>query len=201
MVVVLINSAQPRLLPSSRPIQGGDTAAAFGDMLDSFVCIFGKAIDCIQANQRTDVRQLQRLQSTMQHSSAEASWGMSELQKFEETGPEIAFQVSSTDLSTEADLSTAIRDHLSPFVEMVPTGISISTQPTNITITSTPTGAEIYVDEAFSGNTPSTVNVQSGRHSISIKKSGFRNWVREINLSGGTVTLVAELVPASSAQP
>lgn len=201
LVVVLFNGAQPRLLPSSPPVQGGNSAAAFGDTLDSLVCIFGRAIDCIQANQRTDVRELERLQSTMEHSSAEASWGMSELQKFEQTGPEIAFQMSSRDFSTQADLSAVIRDHLSRFVEIVPAGISLSTAPTSITFSSTPIGAEIYVDDNFVGNTPSTVNVQSGRHSITVKKPGFRDWVREMNLSGGTITLVAELVPSSSAQP
>jgi len=201
VVVVLFNGAQPRLLPSSPPVQGGDTSAAFGDTLDSLVCIFGRAIDCVQANQRTNVRELERLQGTMQHSSAEASWGMSELQKFQQTGPEIAFEMSSRDLSTQAGLSAVIRDHLSRFVEMEPAGISVSTAPTNITITSTPTGAEMYVDENFVGNTPSTVNVPSGRHSISVKKAGFRDWVREMNLSGGTITLVAELVPNSGTQP
>lgn len=57
--------------------------------------------------------------------------------------------------------------------------------------------AVIYVDN----DTPSTVNVQSGRHSISVEKAGFRDWVREMNLSGGTITIVAELVPNSGTQP
>ncbi len=142
-----------------------------------------------------------RAEQWMQQSSAEASWGMSELQKFEQTGPEMAFQMSSRDLSTQADLSAVIRDHLSRFVEMSATGVSPSTAPTSITITSAPAGAEIYVDNDFVGNTLSTVNVQSGRHSICVKKAGFRDWVREMNLSGGTITLVAELVPSSDTQP
>lgn len=194
VVVVLFNGAQPRVLPGPRPVQGGNAAAAFGNMLDSFVCSFGKAIDCIQANQRTNIRELERLQSTMQHSSAEASWGMSELQKFEQTGAEIAFQLSGRDFSTQADLSAVIKDHLSRFVEMGSAGILPSNSPTNIAISSTPAGAEIYIDEKFVGNTPSTLNVVSGAHSIVVKKNGFQSWTREMSFSGGTITLSAELV-------
>jgi membrane-associated protease RseP (regulator of RpoE activity) len=202
VVVVLFNGAQPRLLPSPRPVQGGNTATAFGNMLDSFVCIFGKAIDCIQANQRTDIRELEGLQSTMQHSSAEASWGMSELQKFEQTGPEIAFEVSSRDFSTQANLSGVIKEHLSRFVEMGPASTSRLTSQTGkydvataVAIKSVPDGAEIYLDGNFAGNTPSTLNVPYGEHSVTLRKAKFQNWVREMAFSGGTITLSAELVP------
>jgi PDZ domain/PEGA domain len=200
VVVVLFNGAQPRVLP--RPVQGGNTATAFGNMLDSFVCIFGKAIDCIQANQRTDIRELEGLQSSMQHSSAAASWGMSELQKFEQTGPEIAFEVSSRDFSTQANLSAVIKEHLSRFVEMGPASTSRLTSQTGkddvatvVALRSVPDGAEIYLDGNFAGNTPSSLNVPYGEHSVTLRKAKFQDWVREMAFSGGTITLSAELVP------
>jgi hypothetical protein len=80
-----------------------------------------------------------------------------------------------------------------------------STQPvaisaaSNLAISSTPVGADIYLDQNFVGNTPSTVSVPSGKHSVSVRKAGFQDWVREMNLSGGAITLNAELVPGSTA--
>ena len=80
-----------------------------------------------------------------------------------------------------------------------------STQPavtvaaSNLTISSTPVGAEIYLDQNFVGNTPSTVSVPSGRHSVSVRKSGFQVWAREMNFSAGTITLIAELVAGPTA--
>ncbi len=68
----------------------------------------------------------------------------------------------------------------------------------NLTISSTPVGADIYVDQNFVGNTPSTVNAPSGKHSVTVRKTGFQDWVREMNLSGGTINLAAELVPGST---
>jgi PEGA domain len=53
----------------------------------------------------------------------------------------------------------------------------------NLAISSTPVGAGIYVDQNFVGNTPSTVSVPSGKHSVSVRKAGFQDWVRDMNFS------------------
>jgi hypothetical protein len=86
-----------------------------------------------------------------------------------------------------------------------------ATQPTgtgasNVTVGSTPVGAEIYLDQNFVGNTPSTINVPSGKHSVCVRKPGYQDWVRDMNFSGGAITLSAELVagsnrPSSTASP
>jgi PEGA domain len=65
----------------------------------------------------------------------------------------------------------------------------------NLAISSAPVGADIYVDQNFVGNTPSTVNVPSGKHSVSVRKPGFQDWVREMSFSGGTITLNAQMAP------
>ncbi len=62
-----------------------------------------------------------------------------------------------------------------------------------VSVSSTLPGAEIFVDEDFAGNTPSTINVTAGKHVITVKKSGFQDWVRIVNFSGGSITLNAEL--------
>jgi PDZ domain-containing protein/PEGA domain-containing protein len=68
----------------------------------------------------------------------------------------------------------------------------------SVSVSSTEVGAEIFVDEDFVGNTPSTINVTGGKHVITVKKSGFQDWVRIVNFSGGEITLNAELAGAPS---
>jgi hypothetical protein len=60
-------------------------------------------------------------------------------------------------------------------------------------IESAPPGADIEVDGAFVGNTPSTITVAAGAHEITVKKNGFADWSRKINVTGGSVHLDATL--------
>jgi hypothetical protein len=68
-----------------------------------------------------------------------------------------------------------------------------SSAPAVLTINSLPVGADIFVDEDFVGNTPSTTRVSPGTHVITVRKTGFQDWVRTMNFSGGSITLNAEL--------
>lgn len=70
-----------------------------------------------------------------------------------------------------------------------------------LAVVSIPSGAEIFVDDDFVGNTPSTLSVSPGKHAITIKKTGFQRWVRKVNLNGGSITLNAELVSGSDETP
>ena len=64
---------------------------------------------------------------------------------------------------------------------------------------SDPSGADIEVDGNFVGNTPSEVRVADGEHTISVKKSGFKDWQRKLKVSdGSSVHLNAELEKAST---
>lgn len=60
-------------------------------------------------------------------------------------------------------------------------------------ITSSPAGADIEMDGAFVGNTPSAVGISAGDHTIRITKQGFKPWERKIRISSGNVKLAAEL--------
>jgi len=64
-------------------------------------------------------------------------------------------------------------------------------------IDSTPTGADIEIDGAFVGNTPSTISLAPGSHQIVVKKKGFTDWTRKLSVTGGTIHLSAELEPES----
>jgi len=71
----------------------------------------------------------------------------------------------------------------------------------SLAISSTPVGADIYLDQNFVGNTPSTINVPPGKHSVSVRKPGFQDWTRDMNFSGGAITVSAALVSASNVSP
>lgn len=68
----------------------------------------------------------------------------------------------------------------------------------NVAVGSTPIGADIYIDQNFVGNTPSTVSVPAGKHSVSVRKPGYQDWTRDMNFSGGTITLSAVLVSGAN---
>ena len=70
----------------------------------------------------------------------------------------------------------------------------------SISIESSPSGADIEIDGAFVGNTPSAVAIVPGNHQISVKKKGFTNWSRTLNVSGGSIHLNAELDHVSAKQ-
>jgi len=64
---------------------------------------------------------------------------------------------------------------------------------TSVAVDSNPTGADIEVDGAFVGNTPSTVPLSAGSHQIVVKRKGFADWSKSISVQGGSIHLNAEL--------
>jgi hypothetical protein len=43
------------------------------------------------------------------------------------------------------------------------------------------------------GNTPSTVSVATGKHTITVKKKGYADWSRTMNVAGSAIHLNADL--------
>ena len=59
---------------------------------------------------------------------------------------------------------------------------------------SDPPGADIEVDGSFVGNTPSDVQIAEGVHTVTVKKTGFKDWERKLKVTGGSsIHLNAEL--------
>jgi hypothetical protein len=52
----------------------------------------------------------------------------------------------------------------------------------SVTIASDPPGADIYVDEKFVGQTPSTIHLVSGPHRIEVKSRGKQSWERNLEV-------------------
>lgn len=88
-----------------------------------------------------------------------------------------------------------------PMVSSSKQGASTSSADQNVSpasarlqVESTPPGADIDVDGRFVGSTPSEVQVTEGDHTVVVKKSGFKNWERNLKSSAGSsVSLNVEL--------
>jgi len=65
-----------------------------------------------------------------------------------------------------------------------------------LTIDASVANCDIEVDGAFVGSTPSTLTLAPGKHEIVVKKSGYADWKRTMNVSGGAVHVSAEMVKA-----
>lgn len=74
-----------------------------------------------------------------------------------------------------------------------PAGTPPVAQLASLTIDSGVTGADIEIDGNFVGSTPSTVSVAPGQHTIMVKKSGYADWSRPMNVSGSAVRVNADL--------
>ncbi len=55
-----------------------------------------------------------------------------------------------------------------------------------VIVNSNPDGAEITVDGKYAGNTPSTLRLRAGDHSVKIDKAGFASWQKSVSISGGS---------------
>jgi hypothetical protein len=60
-------------------------------------------------------------------------------------------------------------------------------------VTSNPASADIEVDGGFVGNTPSTIELASGDHTVTVTKNGYKPWERKLKANGGNVSLNIEL--------
>lgn len=83
-----------------------------------------------------------------------------------------------------------------------PAAPALASQPAQVSlaIDSTPPGADIEVDGGFVGNTPSSVMVAPGSHQVTVKKKGFVDWTKTLNVTGGNIHLNAELEAQPAAQ-
>lgn len=63
-----------------------------------------------------------------------------------------------------------------------------------VNVSSNPAGADISVDGDFVGNSPASLKLAPGKHTITVKMSGYKDWSREITVQAGSeVQLTASL--------
>ena len=70
-----------------------------------------------------------------------------------------------------------------------PTAITTSTEAQgsseSVSVVTNPDGAEIYIDNSFVGNTPATLKLKPGKHTITLKHPGYKDWSREFSAESG----------------
>jgi hypothetical protein len=64
----------------------------------------------------------------------------------------------------------------------------------DVNLSSNPSGADVSVDGEFVGNSPAALKLAPGKHTLSVRMSGYKDWSREITVySGSAVQLTANL--------
>ena len=101
----------------------------------------------------------------------------------------------------EGDMHLNMANFVAAPADSATASVSAASAQASLVIDSTPSGADIEIDGAFVGNTPSTVPVASGSHQVTVKKKGFTDWTKTLNVSGGTVRLNAELEQGTAPTP
>jgi len=59
-------------------------------------------------------------------------------------------------------------------------------------ISSSPSGANVYLDGKYKGATPVVFHADEGQHKLTIKKSGYSTFSKEVNASGETALMIEE---------
>ena len=74
------------------------------------------------------------------------------------------------------------------------------TDPARLLISSKPSGADIHINNKYTGQTPSdgakSISVEAGKHQLKLSKPGYRDYTEKLNLSAGeTRSMGVELKP------
>ena len=78
--------------------------------------------------------------------------------------------------------------------EKPPASPTQETATGTVNVTSNPDGADVYADGQFVGNSPAVLKLKPGKHTVSVKLPGRKDWSREISVeSGSEVRLTATL--------
>ena len=64
--------------------------------------------------------------------------------------------------------------------------IAVPEEPALVNFNSDPQGADILIDGALVGNTPSTLHVDAGHHVIQLRIGGYRPWTRNMVVEPGS---------------
>ena len=99
-----------------------------------------------------------------------------------------------TEISAYVAADKPISSAALPTEAVSPQPASPATDVSTIIVRSTPDGAEITIDGKFMGTTQSTMKLPAGDHTVSIGKSGYKEWSRTVTLNAGSdITIDATL--------
>jgi len=79
------------------------------------------------------------------------------------------------------------------------TSVTQSTGKTTLQFTTSPSGAEVYLDNQYSGTTPCSLSdVSVGSHTLEYRLTGYAPWNSSITVPAGTSSYFATLTPLAS---
>jgi PEGA domain-containing protein len=55
-----------------------------------------------------------------------------------------------------------------------------------VNVKTNPDGADVYLDGEFYGNSPATLKLKSGKHTVGVKMTGYKDWSREVSTDAGS---------------
>jgi hypothetical protein len=71
-----------------------------------------------------------------------------------------------------------------------------------LALASSPSGAEIYLDNTYSGTTPGTITgVEPGSHTLEFRMKGYKSWKSVITVSPGAANYVAAMSAQAGEEP
>lgn len=109
-------------------------------------------------------------------------------------GTEITAYVAADTIVNFAQATATSTPVTEPTPTTVPAPTTTTAASATVVIKSDPVGAEITVGDKFMGTTQSTLKLAPGEHTISISRSGYKEWKRTITLNPGSeITLEASL--------
>jgi hypothetical protein len=97
---------------------------------------------------------------------------------FEEVSRELTQMPKGTPDATSAAPAPASATNPSSAVPAVGT----------VNVSSVPQGAEIDVDGAFVGDSPASLKLPSGKHTVSVSEKGYKPWTRDLLVLAGSST-------------
>jgi hypothetical protein len=69
-----------------------------------------------------------------------------------------------------------------------------ATGTATVSVKSSPDSGDVSVDGNFMGNTPASLKLAAGKHTVKVSHAGYKDWSREITVSAGSeMSLSAEL--------
>ncbi|ASJ02845.1 hypothetical protein A3L09_06020 [Thermococcus profundus] len=77
-------------------------------------------------------------------------------------------------------------------------------KPAVLFVNSTPTGAAVYVDGEYAGETPLALELPSGNHTVELSKGGYANYTLHVSLSAGkekNVSVKLDEIPPTTTIP
>jgi len=100
---------------------------------------------------------------------------------------------SGTEITAYVNSDTVFVPAATMAAPAAPTSAPAASASAELVLTSSPEGADIEIDGAFSGNTPSTLQVTPGDHTVRITQNGYAPYEKKVHISGGKITLRAQL--------